>query len=326
MKHFAVALMGPAAMALGLTEKITEPVVPVDPTPHGEGWKPEPVAHYHTKKVPDIDIIPAGTVIGSKYVIEMVEEEQDVKVCREKKVQRTKKVQKIVDYEEKDVVVGQEMLHFPGCHDVQYEYEETIVTPMEKEVTVCLEYEELEKEKVRIVEREEHKLEMKKVEHDAICTEKVERPEMVMKRQENTIKKPIVRFRSVEKHRPKKVRRTKSYDKHVYKQVLKDCSEDSHSFHGFYAQVEEKDDAHSTHHFGYGHSDTSSESECYTFKQFTITTHTSYESFTEETYSTKEPYYTETDTEYSFEGPVKEFYDDYIEKPCIKKAEEEYFA
>lgn len=121
------------------------------------------------------------------------------------------------------------------------------------------------------------------------------------------------------------MRRTKSHDKHVYKQVLKDCSEESHSYHGYYAQVEEGEHSDHGYHYGY-HSDTSSESECYTYAQVTIRTETSFESFTEETYSTHEAYYTETETVYSYEGPVKEYYDDFIEKPCIKRGEEEYYA
>ena len=147
MKHFAVALMGPAAMALGLADKAAVP----ESNPNGEGWHPEPVDHEHYKQVPDTKIIPAGTVIGHKYNVVMVEEEQDVKVCKERKVQRTKKVQKIEKYEEKDVVVGQKMLSFPGCRDVEYEYEETKVEPFENVRNVCVEYEEVEKEKVRIV-------------------------------------------------------------------------------------------------------------------------------------------------------------------------------
>ena len=115
------------------------------------------------------------------------------------------------------------------------------------------------------------------------------------------------------------MRRNKSYDKHVYKQVQKDCS-DTHSHHGYYAQVEE-----GYRHYG-GHSDSSSESECYTYKELTVRTETSYDSFTEETYSTHEAYYTETETEYSYEAPAKEYFDDYIEKPCLKKDKEEYYA
>jgi len=94
--------MGPAAMAMGLTEKA--PVAA--PHPNGEGWKPEPIDHYHYKHVPKYETIPAGTVIGHKYEVVYEDQEQDVKVCKEKMVQRTKQVQKIVDYEEKDVVVG----------------------------------------------------------------------------------------------------------------------------------------------------------------------------------------------------------------------------
>ena len=92
MKQFAVALMGSAVMAMGLAEN--------------EGWEPEPLDHYHYKQVPKYETIPAGTVVGHKYELVFEDQEQDVKVCKSKMVQRTKQVQKIVDYEEKDVVVG----------------------------------------------------------------------------------------------------------------------------------------------------------------------------------------------------------------------------
>jgi len=65
------------------------------------------------------------------------------------------------------------MVHFDGCRDVDYEYEETIATPKEEMKQVCVEFEELYKDKVRIVEKEEYKTAHKIIEQDTLCVEEV---------------------------------------------------------------------------------------------------------------------------------------------------------